>query len=236
MLAKDNLLASISSNRHRTFSHVVRYRTYLTPPSNPFREGKSRFQVLREVVLVVLVCTVALMAMSRLFCHRPIDHHKSPTKVVQRPTEALVRHATKGVSNAQALQERTPKTLFHKLRSEPKPQVGATKLNEQHVDSTTSLPGITKSTSKDTIEQMGSGSIANEVLSQSDYPSKTLRVQEGSVIPLIEDFHKVMTPLDTSNGQIINQVHPSDQNYVPDEREESQQAGTNSALVQIQTS
>jgi hypothetical protein len=236
MIAKDNILASISSNRHRTFSHVVRYRTYLTPPSNPFREGKSKFQVLRECVLVILVCTVALMAMSRLFYHRPIDVNNSATNAGQRPSEALlVRHVTKGVSNTQATQEKAANHLSLELRSELESPVGSTKHSELYVDNPTQ-PGITKTKSKDATEQMGSELISIKALSQSAHPAKTLRVQEGSAIPLTEDFHKVIKPLDTFNERIVNQVQPSDQNYVPREREESHQARTNIALVQVETS
>jgi hypothetical protein len=170
MIAKDNILASISSNRHRTFSHVVRYRTYLTPPSNPFREGKSKFQVLRELLLVVLVCTVVLMAMSRLFYHRPIDGSNMATPVLQPPSDALARRATAGLVNSQAVQQNGSKNRFQKLKSKPKTQVDETNRNELHVDSATSQPDIPMTKSIDATHQMESGLMANTALIQSDYP------------------------------------------------------------------
>lgn len=52
---------------NRTFAHLVRYRTYLTPPSNPFREGKSKLQLLREVLLLVFIVSLILTVIVRLF-------------------------------------------------------------------------------------------------------------------------------------------------------------------------
>jgi hypothetical protein len=86
MISKDNILGGIST-RNRTFSHVVRYRTYLTPPSNPFREGKSKFQVLREVVLIVMICALVVTVVVRFFqADTPL---LSPPVMTQQGTETV---------------------------------------------------------------------------------------------------------------------------------------------------
>ena len=236
MIAKDNLLASISANRHRTFSHVVRYRTYLTPPSNPFREGKSKFQVLRELFLVVLVCAVVLMAMSRFFYNRPIDDNLKSNMAtsLQIPAESLARRTATGAVNTQAVQLKEFKNRLPKLRSEPKSQVDEVNRNELHVDSATSQPDITMTKLIDPAHEMKSGLIDNNALSQNDYPNKTLGVLEGSAVTAAkEGFQQASKPLEASSERIANQIHSSEQKDFLPEQEELQRAGTNSALAQV---
>ena len=233
MIAKDNILSSISSNRHRTFSHVVRYRTYLTPPSNPFREGKSKFQVLRELLLVVLVCAVVLMTMSRLLYHRPIDESNNVTRALQPPAEALALRTTAGLVNTEFEQQKGSKNRFQKLRSEPMTRLDEANRNELHVDSATSPSDKPMTKSIDTTHRIEPRLVADNALIQSFYPDKTPAGQEASAIPIKEGFQ---LPLETSSERIVNQMPPSEQKDIPREREQLQQAGTHSVPVQIKAS
>eukprot|EP00546_Thalassionema_frauenfeldii_P012673 CAMPEP_0178909906 /NCGR_PEP_ID=MMETSP0786-20121207/8797_1 /TAXON_ID=186022 /ORGANISM="Thalassionema frauenfeldii, Strain CCMP 1798" /LENGTH=219 /DNA_ID=CAMNT_0020582089 /DNA_START=61 /DNA_END=721 /DNA_ORIENTATION=+ len=42
------------------FAYAARYRSYLTPPSNPFREGKTKLQMVKEVFLVLLLAALLI--------------------------------------------------------------------------------------------------------------------------------------------------------------------------------
>lgn len=54
---KDN---TIGSGTWRSYAYAARYRSYLTPPSNPFREGKTKLQMVKEVFLVLLLAALLI--------------------------------------------------------------------------------------------------------------------------------------------------------------------------------
>jgi hypothetical protein len=76
MISKDTILNNGQSSSllsRKPNAHMVRYRTYLTPPSNPFRESKSKLQLLREAVLILAVCALVAKLGAR-FLNFPTKH------------------------------------------------------------------------------------------------------------------------------------------------------------------
>mmetsp|Transcript_19215 Transcript_19215/g.31917 ORF Transcript_19215/g.31917 Transcript_19215/m.31917 type:complete len:217 (+) Transcript_19215:98-748(+) len=67
---------------NRRFSHFVRYQTYLTPPSNPFREGKSKLQLLREAFLVLFIVALILTVVLRCV------YQDDSTTLLEQPSPA----------------------------------------------------------------------------------------------------------------------------------------------------
>jgi hypothetical protein len=57
----------IASRRARSISNVARYRTYLVPPSNPFREGKSKLQILRETLAIISLLIISILILDRIW-------------------------------------------------------------------------------------------------------------------------------------------------------------------------
>lgn len=63
MIYKDN---TTSSGSWRTYTYAAPYRSYLTPPSNPFREGKTKLQMLKETLLVLLLAALLMAVLAQI--------------------------------------------------------------------------------------------------------------------------------------------------------------------------
>jgi hypothetical protein len=95
----------IASRRARSISNVARYRTYLVPPSNPFREGKSKLQILRETLAIISLLIISILILDRIW-------HGGKSKEIITSNSSIKSTNLKSYPTANAKAETFSKSVF----------------------------------------------------------------------------------------------------------------------------